>query len=131
MIMELGLVLFVAFVITFRSMQRQAVAVAGEAAAGTAAERTARTSRSSGARTAASASLACALFVPASLLLPPIASHLELQAPFAGIILGVLGLVRLGTRFTPRWRMVAWLGIGLSVAWMLLAFATLALMLHG
>ena len=37
MIMELGLVLFVAFVITFRSMQRQAVAVAGET--GTAAAR--------------------------------------------------------------------------------------------
>ncbi len=129
MIMELGLVLFVAFVITFRSMQRQALSVALEA--GIAAERTARTSRSSGARTAASASLACALLVPASLLLPPIPSHLELQAPFAGIIVGILALDRLGTRFTPRWRMVAWLGIGLSIAWMLLALATLALMLHG
>jgi len=128
MIMELGLVLFVAFVITFRSMQRQAVAEAGEA--GTAAALAARTSRPWGARTAASASLACALLVPASLLVPPIASHLELQAPFAGIILGVLALVRPGTRFTPRWRMVAWLGIGLSVAWMLLAVATLALMLY-
>ena len=128
MIMELGLVLFVAFVITFRSMQRQAVAVAGET--GTAAARATRTSRSSGARTAASASLAGALLVPVSLLLPPIASHVELQAPFAGIILGILALVRLGTRFTPRWRMVAWLGIGLSVSWMLLALAALALMLY-
>jgi hypothetical protein len=128
MVMELGLVLFVAFVITFRSMQRQAVAVAGDA--GTAA-RTARSSRSPGARTAASTSLACALLVPASLLLPPIPSHLEVQAPLAGIILGVVALVRLGDRFTPRWRTVAWLGIGLSVTWMLLAFATLALMLYG
>ena len=128
MIMELGLVLFAAFVFTFRSMQRQAVAVAGEA--GTTA-RTARTSRSPGARTAASASLACALLVPASLLLPPIPSHLEVQAPFAGIILGILALARLGNRSTPRWRMVARLGVGLSVTWILLTFATLALMLYG
>ena len=129
MIMELGLVLFVAFVITFRSMQRQAVAEAGEA--GTAAALAARTSRPWGARTAASASLACALLVPASLLLPPIPSHLEMQAPFAGIILGILALARLGNRSTPRWRMVAWLGVGLSVTWILLAFATVALILCG
>jgi hypothetical protein len=128
MIMELGLVLFVAFVITFHSMQRQAVAVAADA--GTAA-RTSRTSRSPGARTAASASLACALLLPASLLLPPIPSHLEVQAPFAGIILGILPLARLGNRFTPRWWTVAWLGVGLCVTWILLAFATLALTLYG
>jgi hypothetical protein len=127
MIMEVGLVLLVAFVITFRSMQRQDAAVAAEA--GTVAAHTARTSRSAGARTTAGASLACALLVPASLLLPPLPFHIEVQAPFAGIILGVLALVRLGNRFTPRWRMVAWLGIGLSVAWILLVFAALGLML--
>jgi hypothetical protein len=129
MIMELGLVLIVLFVITFRSMQRQAAAVAGEA--GTVAAGTAGVSRPSRARTAASASLACALLVPASLVLPPIPFHLEFQAPFAGILLGVLAIVRLGDRFGSRWQLVAWLGVGLSIIWILAVFAALALMLAG
>jgi hypothetical protein len=127
MIMELGLVLIVAFAVTFRSMQRQAAATSGEAvkvAAGTGAE-----TPTAGARTAAIASLACALLLPASLLLPSIPLHLELQAPFVGIILGVLAIVHLGNRFTSRWRMVAWLGVGLSVTCILLVFAAFALML--
>ena len=127
MIMELGLVLVVLFVITFRSMQRQAAVVAGEA--GSAAAGTAGDSPPSGARTAASASLACALLLPASLLLPPIPFHLEFQAPFAGILLGVLAIVRLGDRFGSRWQVVAWLGVGLSLIWTLVVFAALALML--
>jgi hypothetical protein len=129
MIMELGLVLIVLFVITFRSMQRQAAAVAGEA--GTVAAGTAGDSRPSRARTAASASLVCALLVPASLLLPPIPFHLEFQAPFAGILLGVLAIVRLGDRFGSRWQLVAWLGVGLSIIWTLAVSAALALMLAG
>lgn len=129
MIMELGLVLIVLFVITFRSMQRQAAAVAGEA--GTVAAGTAGDSRPSRARTAASASLACALLVPASLVLPPIPFHLEFQAPFAGILLGVLAIVRLGDRFGSRWQLVAWLGVGLSMIWIPAVFAALALMLAG
>ena len=127
MIMELGLVLIVLFVITFRSMQRQAAIVAGEA--GTVAAGTAGDSRPSRAGTAASASLACALLLPASLLLPPIPLHLEFQAPFAGILLGMLAIVRLGNRFGPRWQVVAWLGVGLSIIWTLVVFAALALML--
>jgi hypothetical protein len=127
MITELGLVLIVVFVITFRSMQRQAATVAGEA--GTVAAGTAEDSRSSRARTAASASLACALLLPASLLLPPIPFHLVFQAPFAGIFLGVLAIVRLGNRFGSRWQLVAWLGVGLSIIWTLVVFAALALML--
>ena len=127
MIMELGLVLIVLFVITFRSMQRQAAVVAGEA--GSAAAGTAGDSPPSGARTAASASLACALLLPASLLLPPIPLHLEFQAPFAGILLGMLAIVRLGNRFGSRWQVVAWLGVGLSIIWTLVVFAALALML--
>ncbi len=127
MIMELGLVLIVVFVITFRSMQRHAAAVAGEA--GTVAASTGEP-RSSGARTAASASLACAVLLPASLLLPPIPFHLEIQAPFAGIVLGVLAIVRLGNRFGSRWQVVAWLGVALSIAWILVVSAALALMLY-
>lgn len=127
MIMELGLVLIVLFVITFRSMQRQAAIVAGEA--GTLAAGTAGDSRPSRARTAATASLACALLLPASLLLPPIPLHLEFQASFAGIVLGVLAIVRLGNRFGSRWQVVAWLGVGLSIIWTLVVFAALALML--
>jgi hypothetical protein len=127
MIMELGLVLIVLFVITFRSMQRQAAIVAGEA--GTLAAGTAGDSRPSRAGTAASASLACALLLPASLLLPPIPLHLEFQAPFAGILLGMLAIVRLGNRFGSRWQVVAWLGVGLSIIWTLVVFAALALML--
>src|SRR5205823_8320025 len=121
-----GVVLIVAFVVTFRSMQRQTASPAGEmgTVAGTAGE-----SRSSGARTAASASLACTVLLPASLLLPPIPFHLEFQAPFAGIILGVLAIVRLGDRFGSRWQVVAWLGVGLSIIWTLVVFAALALML--
>jgi hypothetical protein len=129
MIMELGLVLIVVFVITFRSMQRHAAAVAGEA--GTVAASTAGEPRSSGARTAASASLSCAMLLPASPLLSPIPFHLEFQAPFAGIILGVLAIVRLGDRFGSRWQVVAWLGVALSITWMLVVFAALALMLYG
>jgi hypothetical protein len=128
MIMELGLVLIVAFVITFRSMQRQAAAISGEA--GTVAAGTGSETPSAGARTAAIASLACALLLPASLLLPPIPFHLELQAPFVGIILGVLAIVRLGNRFTSRWQMVAWLGVWLSVSCILLVFAAFAMMLY-
>jgi len=128
MIMELGLVLIVLFVITFRSMQRQAAVVAGEA--GSAAAGTAGDSPPSGARTAASASLACALLLPASLLLPPIPFHLELQTPFVGIILGVLAIVRLGNRFASRWQVVAWLGVALSITCILLVFAAFALMLY-
>jgi hypothetical protein len=127
MIMELGLVLIVLFVITFRSMQRHAAVVAGEA--GTMAAGTVGDSRQPGARTAASASLACALLLPASLLLPPIPFHLEFQAPFAGVILGVLAIVRLGNRFGSRWQVVAWLGVGLSIIWTLVVFTALALML--
>jgi hypothetical protein len=127
MIMELGLVLIVLFVITFRSMQRHAAVVADEA--GTVAAGTAGDSRQSRARTAASASLACALLLPASLLLPPIPFHLEFQAPFAGILLGVLAIVRLGNRFGSRWQQIAWLGVGLSIIWTLVVFAALALML--
>jgi hypothetical protein len=127
MVTELGLVLIVVFVITFRSMQRQAATVAGEA--GTVATGTAGDSRSSRARTAASASLACALLLPASPLLPPIPFHLVFQAPFAGIFLGVLAIVRLGNRFGSRWQLVAWLGVGLSIIWTLVVFAALALML--
>jgi hypothetical protein len=123
MIMELGLVLIVAFVITFRSMQRQAAAISGEAG-------TVAAAPSHDARTAAIASLVCALLLPASLLLPPIPFHLELQAPFVGIILGVLAVVRLGNRFTSRWQMVAWLGVALSVTCILLVFAALAMMLY-
>ncbi|HWH67277.1 MAG TPA: hypothetical protein VNS99_14330 [Gaiellales bacterium] len=128
MIMELGLVLIVVFVITFRSMQRQAVAISGEA--GTVAAGTGGETPPHGARTAAIASLACALLLPASLLLPPIPFHLELQSPFIGIILGVLAVVRLGNRFTSRWQMAAWLGVGLSVTCILLVFAAFALMLY-
>ena len=128
MIMELGLVLIVVFVITFRSMQRHGAAVAGEA--GTVAASTAGEPRSSGARTVASASLACAVLLPASLLLPPIPFHLEVQAPFAGIVLGVLAIVRLGNRFGSRWQMVAWLGVALSITWILVVSAALALMLY-
>jgi Ca2+/Na+ antiporter len=128
MIMELGLVLIVVFVITVRSMQRHAGAVAGEA--GTVAASAAGEPRSSGARTAASASLACAVLLPASLLLPPIPFHLEIQAPFAGIVLGVLAIVRLGNRFGSRWQVVAWLGVALSIAWILVVSAALALMLY-
>jgi len=127
MIMELGLVLIVLFVITFRSMQRQAAIVAGEA--GTVAAGTAGDSRPSRAGTAASALLACALLLPASLLLPPIPLHHEFQAPFAGILLGMLAIVRLGNRFGSRWQVVAWLGVGLSIIWTLVVFAALALML--
>ncbi len=126
MIMELGLVLILVFVITFRSMQRRAAAVAGEAgtvAAGTTGESQSR------ARMAASLSLACALLLPASLLLPPIPFHLEFQAPFAGIVLGALAIVRLGNRFGSRWQVVARLGVGLSITWILVVFAALALML--
>ena len=128
MIMELGLVLIVVFVITFRSMQRQAVAISGEA--GTVAAGTGGETPPHGARTAAIASLACALLLPASLLLAPIPFHLELQAPFVGIILGVLAVVRLGNRFTSRWQMAAWLGVGLSVTCILLVFAAFAMMLY-
>ena len=128
MIMELGLVLIVAFAMTFRSMQRQAAAVSGEA--GTVAAGTGGGTPSAGARTAAIASLACALLLPTSLLLPPIPFHLELQAPFVGIILGVLAIVRLGNRFASRWQVVAWLGVGLSVTCILLVFAAFALMLY-
>ena len=128
MIMELGMVLIVMFVITFRSMQRQAAATTGEA--GTAAAGTGGETRSAGARTAACASLACALLLPASLLLPPIPFHLEFQAPFAGVIMGVLAIVRLGNRFGPRWQAVAGLGVGLSITWMLVVFAAFALMLY-
>jgi hypothetical protein len=127
MIMELGLVLIVAFAMTFRSMQRQAAATSGEA--GTVAAGTGGETPPAGARTAAIASLACALLLPASLLLPSIPFHLELQAPFVGIILGVLAIVRLGNRFTSRWQTVAWLGVGLSVTCILLVFAAFALML--
>ena len=127
MIMELGLVLIVAFAMTFRSMQRRAAAVSGEA--GTVATDTGGGTPSAGARTAAIASLACALLLPTSLLLPPIPFHLELQ-PFVGIILGVLAIVRLGNRFASRWQMVAWLGVGLSVTCILLVFAAFALMLY-
>jgi hypothetical protein len=126
MIMELGLVLIAVFVITFRSMQRQAAVATGEA--GTVAADTGGETRSAGARTAASASLACALLVPASLTLPPIPFHLGLQAPFVGIILGVLAIARLGNRW-PRWLLVAWLSVALSITWILLVFAALALML--
>jgi hypothetical protein len=108
-------------------MQRQAAIVAGEA--GTVAAGTAGDSRPSRAGTAASASLACALLLPASLLLPPIPLHLEFQAPFAGILLGMLAIVRLGNRFGSRWQVVAWLGVGLSIIWTLVVFAALALML--
>jgi hypothetical protein len=128
MIMELGLVLIVAFVITFRSMQRQAAAVSGEA--GTVTASTGRETPSHAARTAAIASLACALLLPASLLLPAIPFHLELQAPFVGIILGVLAIVGLGNRFTSRWQMVAWLGVALSITCILLVFAAFAMMLY-
>jgi hypothetical protein len=127
MIMELGLVLIVAFAMTFRSMQRQAAATPGEAgrvAAGSGGE-----TPSAGARTAAIASLACAVLLPASLLLPSIPLHFELQAPFVGIILGILAIVRLGNRFTSRWQTVAWLGVGFSVSCILLVFAAFALML--
>jgi hypothetical protein len=129
MIMELGLVLIVVFVITFRSMQRQAAAAAGDA--GTVAAGTGGEARLAGARTAASASLACALLLPASLMLPPIPFHLELQAPFAGIVLGVLAIARLGNRFGSRWRLVAGLSVALSITWILLVFAAFALMLYG
>jgi len=128
MIMELGLVLTVAFALTFRSMQRQAAAVSGEA--GTVAAGTGGETPSAGARTAAIASLACALLLPASLLLPPIPFHLELQTPFVGIILGVLAIVRLGNRFASRWQVVAWLGVALSITCILLVFAAFALMLY-
>jgi len=128
MIMELGLVLIVAFALTFRSMQRQAAAVSGEA--GTVAAGTGGETPSAGARTAAIASLACALLLPASLLLPPIPFHLELQTPFVGIILGVLAIVRLGNRFASRWQVVAWLGVALSITCILLVFAAFALMLY-
>jgi hypothetical protein len=128
MIMELGLVLIVAFVITFRSMQRHAAAVSGET--GTVAAGTGGQTTSHDARTAAIASLVCALLLPASLLLPSIPFHLELQAPFVGIILGVLAVVRLGNRFTSRWQMVAWLGVTLSVTCILLVFAVFAMMLY-
>ena len=128
MIMELGLVLLVAFVITFRSMQRQAAAVSGET--GKVASGTGGQTPSHGATTAAIASLACALLLPASLLLPPIPFHLELQSPFIGIILGVLAIVRLGNRFTSRWQVVAWLGVALSVTCILLVFAAFALRLY-
>ncbi len=128
MIMELGLVLIVVFVITFRSMQRQAAAATGEA--GTMAADTGGETRSVHARTAASASLACALLLPASLMLPPIPFHLELQAPFMGIILGVLAIARLGNRFGSRWRLVACLGVALSITWILLVFAAFALVLY-
>jgi hypothetical protein len=67
--------------------------------------------------------------LPASLLLPPIPLHLEFQAPFAGILLGMLAIVRLGNRFGSRWQVVAWLGVGLSIIWTLVVFAALALML--
>jgi hypothetical protein len=126
MIMELGLVLIVVFVITFRSMQRQAAtAVAATVAAHTRGE-----TRSAGARMAASASLVCALLLPASLMLPPFPSHLELQAPFAGIVLGVLANARLGNQFGSRWQVVAWLGVVLSITWTLFVLAAFALMLH-
>ena len=128
MIMELGLVLIAAFVITFRSMQRHAAAISGETdtvPAGTGGQ-----APSHGATPAAIASLACALLLPASLLLPPIPFHLELQAPFAGIILGVLAIVRPGNRLASRWQMVAWLGVGLSVTCILLVFAAFAMMLY-
>jgi len=125
MIMELGLVLIVVFVITFRSMQRQAAAATGD----TVAANTGGETRSAGAKTAASASLACALLLPASLMLPPFPSHLELQAPFVGIILGVLAIARLGNRLGTRWLLVAWLSVALSVTWILLVFAAFALML--
>jgi hypothetical protein len=128
MIMELGLVLIVAFAMTFRSMQRQAAAVSREAS--TVPTDTGGGTPSAGARTAAIASLACALLLPTSLLLPPIPFHLELQAPFVGIILGVLAIVRLGNRFASRWQVVAWLGVGLSVTCILLVFAAFALMLY-
>ena len=127
MFMEVGLLLIVAFAMTFRSMQRHAAAASGQS--GTVATDAGGATRSTCARTAAGASLACALLVPASLLLPPIPFHLEVQAPLAGIILGVLALARLGNRFTPRWRMAAWLGIGLSATWILLVFAAFGLML--
>ena len=128
MIMELGLVLIVVFVITFRSMQRQAAAVSG--GAGTAAAGTGGETPSAGARTAASASLACALLLPASLLFPSIPFHLELQAPFVGIMLGVLAIVRLDNRSACRWQVVAWLGVGLSITCILLVFTAFALMLY-
>jgi hypothetical protein len=128
MIMELGLVLIVAFVITFRSMQRQAAAVSGET--GTVTAGTGGQTPSHGATTAAIASLACALLLPASLLLPSIPFHLELQSPFVGIILGVLAIVRLGNRFTSRWQIVAWLGVALSLTCILFVFAAFALMLY-
>ena len=70
-----------------------------------------------------------ALLLPASLLLPPIPFYLEFQAPFAGILLGVLAIVRLGDRFGARWQVVGWLGVGLSIIWTLVVFAALALML--
>jgi hypothetical protein len=127
MFMEVGLVLIVAFAMTFRSMQRQAAAASGQS--GTVATDAGGAARSAGARTAAGASLACALLVPASLVLLPIPFHLEVQAPLAGIILGVLALVRLGNRSAPGWRVVARLGIALSMAWILLVFAAFALML--
>ena len=126
MIMELGLVLIVVFVITFRSMQRQAAT----AEAGTVAADTGGETRSAGARTAASASLACALLLPASLMLPPIPFHLELQAPFLAIILGVLAIARLGNRFGPRWQLVAWLSVALGITLILLVFTAFALMLY-
>jgi hypothetical protein len=128
MIMELGLVLIVVFAITFRSMQRQAASVSGDA--GTVTAGTGGETRSAAARTAAIASLACALLLPASLQLPPIPFHLELQAPFVGIILGVLAIVRLGNRSAARWQVVAWLGVGLSITCILLVFAAFALMLY-
>jgi hypothetical protein len=124
MIMELGLVLIVVFVITFRSMQRQAAT----AEAGTVAADTGGETRSAGARTAASASLACALLLPASLMLPPIPFHLELQAPFLAIILGVIA--RLGNRFGLRWQLVAWLSVALGITVILLVFTAFALMLY-
>jgi hypothetical protein len=130
MIMELGLVLIVVFVITFRSMQRQAAATATGESVAVAAD-SGGEARSTGARTAASASLACALLLPASLMLPPIPFHLELQAPFAGIVLGVLAIARLGNRFGSRWRLVAGLSVALSITWILLVFAAFALMLYG
>ena len=70
------------------------------------------------------------MLLPASLLLPPIPFHLEVQAPFAGIILGVLAIVRLGNRFGSRWQVVAWLGVALSITWILVVSAALALMLY-
>ena len=41
----------------------------------------------------------------------------------------MLAIVRLGNRFGSRWQVIAWLGVGLSVTWILLVFAAIALML--